>query len=231
MPGRNSVVQVCDRSMAGMWHLCSMWHYAPCIGQQLEREGPRAAPEPDELDRSLVPVARPIQEHPMQHTSRVRLLVPIDGSVLSMHAVDYAAHVIDRGEIVLLHVAGIPPEYLEHPGGNTPEEERELEAEVSEQSRRYEADVRDEAEREIFDPARARLRSVRGKDDLAVRSVLITEASPDPALAIAAEARSDHYDAVVVGRNGHSGILGVLLGSTSMKLVQHLKSTPIWLIP
>lgn len=162
----------------------------------------------------------------------MRLLVPIDGSDLSMHAIQHVARVVHRGEIVLFHVTGIPPRLLEHRGAETNAQERQLERQVAEQSREYEEEeIRPRVERELFRPAESRL--LRDKDRGAVRvtSKIVTEASPQPAMAIITEAEAGEYDAVVVGRHGHSGVERFVLGGTASKVVHHLQKTPIWLVP
>jgi nucleotide-binding universal stress UspA family protein len=161
----------------------------------------------------------------------MRVLIPIDGSVLSMRAVDHAARFIHEGEVVLLHVAGIPPQLLEHGGASRDEEERELECQVGEQCRRYRQEILPAIEREVFLPAKERLvRGARGAN-LVVVTILAIDASFEPALSILAEAKQHPYDAIIIGRHGRTGLLQFLLGGTAAKLVHHIQTTPIWLVP
>jgi nucleotide-binding universal stress UspA family protein len=160
----------------------------------------------------------------------MRVLIPIDGSALSMRAVDYAARFIHEGEVVLLHVAGIPPQLLEHGGATRDEEERELECQVGTQCRQYRQEILPAIERDVFTPAKERL--VRGGGaKLNVVTVLAIEASVEPALSILTEVKQRPYDAIVMGRHGRTGLLQFLLGGTAAKVVHHLQTTPIWLVP
>lgn len=161
----------------------------------------------------------------------MRILIPIDGSSLSLRAVDHVARVVHEGEIVLFHVTGIPPELLEHRGGNTPAEERELEHEVGEGSRKFREQIRPIIERDVFGPAKELLRYVATDGKLNVQTLLATEPSSDVASDIIAEAEQGGYDAVVVGRHIHPGIMHFVLGGTASKVVHHLKTTAIWLVP
>ena len=161
----------------------------------------------------------------------MRILIPIDGSPLSLRAVDHVARVVHEGEIVLLHVTGIPPELLEHRGGDTPAEERELEHEIGEGKHNFREQIRPIIERDVFGPAKEVLRYVATNGKLTVQSLLATEPSSDAASEIIAEAEQGRYDAVVVGRHIHSGIMGFVLGGTASKLVHHVKTTAIWLVP
>jgi nucleotide-binding universal stress UspA family protein len=161
----------------------------------------------------------------------MRILIPIDGSSLSMRAVEHAASFVHEGEVVLFHVAGIPPELVEHRGGETPAEERMLEHEVGEEARRFREEIQPRIDREIFGPAKEQLLGGKEHHHLRVRTVLATDPCSDPAPAIIAEADGGDYDAVVIGRHGRSGVMKFLLGGTASKLVHHLQTVPIWLVP
>lgn len=161
----------------------------------------------------------------------MRILLPIDGSPLSLRAVDHVARVVHEGEIVLFHVTGIPPELLEHRGGDTPAEERELEHEIGEGARNFREQIRPIIERDVFGPAKELLRYRATDGKLKVQTLLATEPSSDAASDIIAEAEQGRYDAVVVGRHVHSGIMHFVLGGTASKVVHHLKTTAIWLVP
>jgi nucleotide-binding universal stress UspA family protein len=161
----------------------------------------------------------------------MRILVPVDGSDLSFHAVDYVARALEKGEVVLLHVTGIPPSLLEHRGGSTEEEERELEHSVAERSLRYEKEIMPEMEREIFRPAEERLQRARSGRRFEVRRKLVTQPTLQPAVAIIDEAHAEDYDAVVVGRHRRSGITRFFIGGTASKVVHHLQRTAVWVVP
>lgn len=161
----------------------------------------------------------------------MRILVPIDGSALSMRAVEHVARFVREGEVVLLHVAGIPPELIEHRGAQRSEEERALEHEVGEGARRFREEIRPRIESEVFGPAKERLSRGAREGELRVRTLLATDPSPDPTPTILAEAERERYDAVVIGRRAHSGIMSFRLGGTASKVVHHLHDTPIWLVP
>jgi nucleotide-binding universal stress UspA family protein len=161
----------------------------------------------------------------------MRILIPIDASELSLRAVEHVARFAHQGEVVLLHVAVVPPELLEHRGSGKAEQERELEHEVGEAARSFREQIRPEIECEVFGPAKDRLTRGRKPGDLSVQTLLVTEASSDPALTIIEVAGQGGYDAVVIGRHGRSGIMRFVLGGTASKLVHHLQTTPIWLVP
>jgi nucleotide-binding universal stress UspA family protein len=137
----------------------------------------------------------------------------------------------DECEIVLFHVTGIPPELLEHRGGNTPAEERELEHEIGEESRDFREQIQPIIERDVFGPAKQLIHYRATTRKLSVQTLLATEPSSDSASDIIAEAEQGGYDAVVVGRHVHSGIMRFVLGGTASKVVHHLKTTAIWLVP
>jgi nucleotide-binding universal stress UspA family protein len=137
----------------------------------------------------------------------------------------------DECEIVLFHVTGIPPELLEHRGGNTPAEERELEREIGEEGDEFRAQIRPTIERDVFGPAKEMLHFRAMTRKPSVQTLLATSPSSDAASDILAEASRGGYDAVVVGRHVHSGIMHFVLGGTASKVVHHLKTTAIWLVP
>jgi nucleotide-binding universal stress UspA family protein len=160
----------------------------------------------------------------------MRLLVPIDGSDLAMRALEHVARFVGEADVVLLHVAGMPPELLEHPGGETPAEESSLERKLSEESRRYREEITPVIQREVFEPATRRLvRTAKGA--IRVRVLLAIGPSSDTALNIITEAERGGYDAVVIGRHARSGVMRVLLGGTASKVVHQLQTIPIWLVP
>lgn len=131
-----------------------------------------------------------------------RLLVPVDGSVLSMAAAFKAVLLARRlaARLVAFHaipvyqypvyLGGIPFEYPSEAG--------------------YETQCRDIAARYL-----ALVAKVAGEQGLSVRTCL--EFNSEPAHAIVAAAQAEHCSLIFMGSHGRSGMSRLFLGSVALK--------------
>ncbi|NHX37739.1 MULTISPECIES: universal stress protein [Halolamina] len=127
-----------------------------------------------------------------------RVLVPIDGSEMAEHALEYALETHPEAEITVLHIAGAPSAMMGASVGLA------LESDIEEAA--------EERAAEIFDGAReiADSHGVEIETDVSWGS---------PAKAIVNHA--DGFDVVVIG--SHSGTLAdrLIVGNVAQKVVQH----------
>jgi nucleotide-binding universal stress UspA family protein len=146
------------------------------------------------------------------------LLLPIDDSQPTERAIDFVAREVPDAEVTLLHVAGIPPRLIEHPGAEDPKREAHLEAKKSFEMQRYEKEEKKLDPETIFRSAEERL----ARAGLRVHRKLLTEAHPDPARTIIDEARDGHYDRVVLGHHHHGKVGAWLLPSVAEDVTDEL---------
>lgn len=159
------------------------------------------------------------------------ILVGVDGTELSLRAVEHVARVMSRGQVVLCHVAPIPPRVLEHRGAESPGKEQRLERETADESRDYRQDIEQVIERDIFRGARERFSSQAPDPQVELRTLVLTEPHQQVAEALVGEARSRRYDALVIGWNQQGALGRLLQGSVSSKLSDSLRECPLWLVP
>ncbi len=128
-----------------------------------------------------------------------RVLVPFDGSPGSRKALEKAvllAHFGDA-EITALWVDEDVPRYA--PGVGVVEEEPEVRAEE-------------------FSPLKAHVEAVAKEKGLAIK---IDCGVGHAAQTILRYAQENGFDVIVIGQSGHSGAWGMLLGSTTARVVDH----------
>lgn len=127
-----------------------------------------------------------------------RVLVPIDGSEMAEHALEYALETHPEAEITVLHIAGAPSAMMGASVGLA------LESDIEEAAEERAAEIFDRA-REIADSY-----GVEIETDVSWGS---------PAKVIVNHA--DGFDVVVVG--SHSGSLAdrLIVGNVAQKVVQH----------
>jgi len=135
----------------------------------------------------------------------VRILVPVDGSTGSEHALDALSALFDleSAEITLLHVI----ETLWLPASSPAEGESDAEARENNQ---FTAELRREAE-ELLQDARARVLPLHPGVTSLIREGL-------PANEILSEADQGGYDLIVVGANASEDMKHSVLGSVSSKV-------------
>lgn len=161
-----------------------------------------------------------------------RVLVALDKSELALHVVEHVASMMHQGEVILCHVAGVPPRVLEHPGAEDPARERQLEHETGQASRAHRAHVAGELERDLLEPAKQRLhdRSPPGAE-VSVQTRILTEPHGRVAEALLSELEVGEYDALAVGWDERSPLAELLDGSVSSKLARRVRPVALWLVP
>jgi nucleotide-binding universal stress UspA family protein len=140
----------------------------------------------------------------MQHK---RLLIAIDDSDASAHAVRYVADIIGPQQnywVCLWHVpAPIPPRLLEHGGSEGPTEERQLGAALDKAQAAW-VEKADRASEAVFRRARAVLQRTR----LPAQAIVTQAATPVPGqdldTCILEAARQHECGTIVVGRASFS---------------------------
>lgn len=135
-----------------------------------------------------------------------RVLVPVDGSLASMRAVDNARQLVEEGsakEVTLLHVALNPRDVILVEGFYTrldfPQFQEELMEKVNESAQ------------QILDKAKERL----GPD----LPVTVRLENGPAAETICEIAEKGHYDLIIIGNRGLNRLQRLLLGSVSGKVI------------
>ena len=161
-----------------------------------------------------------------------RVLVALDRSELALHVVEHVARVVQQGEVVLCHVASIPPQLLEHPGAEDPERQRQLEHEAGEARRAYYAQLAGELERDLLEPAKRRLheRAPPGAE-VSVQTRVLTEPHAQVTEVLLGQLEAGEYDALAVGWHERSPLAALLDGSVSSKLARRVRPVALWLVP
>ncbi|MGD8393913.1 MAG: universal stress protein [Candidatus Eiseniibacteriota bacterium] len=162
-----------------------------------------------------------------------KLLVALDDAESSSRVIEHVAGQIAAcpdAEITLLHVDEVPPALAEHGGAESPEEEHEKQQRQDADRQAWRRETAARLDRELFGPARERLRRAAGGDRAAVNVKLVTESETDAARTIVDEARGGGYDIVVLGRTGKSELRERLLGSTTSSVLDHLECCTLWVV-
>lgn len=139
-----------------------------------------------------------------------KVLVPVDGSLASMRAVDTARQLVEEGsakEVTLLHVTLNPRDVILVEGFYTrldfPQFQEELMEKVN------------EIAQQVLDKALERL----GTE---VQAVIRLENGP-AADTICEIAEKDHFDLIIIGNRGLNRLQRFLLGSVSDKVTSHAR--------
>ena len=135
-----------------------------------------------------------------------KMLVPTDGSELSLKAVHGAIDLAKRLGSSLVGMTVCEPYPLPHMARHTP-----IESHVH-----YEERVHQEAEARLVPLAEAAKAA-----GIAVTTVVVSSNSPYEAIIQAAEAQG--CDSIVMSSHGRRGISGLLLGSETQKVLTHSK--------
>jgi len=152
-----------------------------------------------------------------------KILIAVDGSHASNHAVDYVGlmegSVIKQLTVTLFYVMNPIPPYLRREGQkDTAAYNRLVKLQKANQ---------EEAAR-VMEEARGRLaRHGMQEEHIQVKTVPRTA---DAARDILFEAEQGLYDAVVLGRRGLSKAQELILGSVTNKVVQHAERLPLWIV-
>jgi nucleotide-binding universal stress UspA family protein len=162
-----------------------------------------------------------------------RVLLAVDGSDSSEHAVRYAGHVlapIPDCPITLFHVLrGIPPELLEHGGRETAEAEERADEELRRQREAW-LDSEREAEYPVLARAREALEQegvAAGRIEVKLAKHLTEQSVPKQILKAA---RSCGCDTVVLGRHALSPLEKLFAGSVADQVVQNAEGLTVWIV-
>lgn len=169
-------------------------------------------------DAGLGPVASGVVAHAlgpvlvgraMRSEEGLRILIPVDGSAASFHAVRTVDELCDlnAAEVCLMHVAETPWVQLGLEGDWESSSEEEIES--------SEAGV---FEKELVDEGEALIEEARGllRHERVLVSSRIEEGSP--ANEILAEAERGQYDLVVLGATGNRDLKHQMMGSVSSRI-------------
>jgi nucleotide-binding universal stress UspA family protein len=151
-----------------------------------------------------------------------KIVIPIDGSVHAMEAVDYASRmteVIPRLRFVLLHIQPPLSQYLTEEARKKTKARLELETLI----RKNEAKAR-----EILEKTAQRM--IRKNVDAAHIEQVTRPRQTGVADDILALGLAQAYDAILVGRRGASYLREWLMGSVTANLVENAKVTPVWVV-
>jgi nucleotide-binding universal stress UspA family protein len=159
--------------------------------------------------------------------------VALDGSEATDRVIEHVAGQIAAcpdAEITLFHVGEVPPSLAEHGGAESPEEEHQKQRRQDADRDAWRQETGSRLDRELFGPARDRLRRAAGGDRVAVKTRLATESEADAARKIIEEARGGDYDVVVLGRTGKSELRERLLGGTTWAVLDGLECCSLWIV-
>ena len=140
------------------------------------------------------------------------ILIPTDGSALSLKAVKAGARLARelKAKVTALYV--IPP-YMP-PSGTEAIVYAELYS-----PKKYEADMRKHADKSL-----AKVKAAAATHDVVVTTTSVIERTPWEGIINAA--RSKKCDLIVMASHGRRGLAGILLGSETTKVLTHSK-TPV----
>jgi nucleotide-binding universal stress UspA family protein len=138
-----------------------------------------------------------------------KVLVPVDGSVNSLHAVDVVIKQIGEGRDLDVHLLNVQPHVL------TGHARAYLSKEMVDEYYRDEADKAMNPAKERFDKAGVKYTETR----------LVG----NPAESIARYARTNACEVIVMGSRGLGAVQGMLLGSVASKVL-HLVDVPVTLV-
>jgi len=160
----------------------------------------------------------------------MRILLAVDESENSRRVVQYVGSLLGRTSdvvVTLFHVLKpMPRGLLEHGGSENPAAEAQLSVQLRDEQKTW---IRKERESECgvlkeacetleqagFDLSQVEVKY--GHDDDIARSIL-------------EEARSGHYDTIVVGRQGISRIKRIFGGGTTDHVLRDAKGFAIWVV-
>ncbi|NGZ08628.1 MAG: universal stress protein [Nitrospira sp. LK70] len=160
----------------------------------------------------------------------IRILVAIDGSKDSIRAVNYVGRLLRSTpgvSVTLFHVLNpLPPVFREHGGSENPDREEQLGKQLRKdrktwyrKEQKLESKILSKAqhmlERSGFPASRIRLKF--GYDDDIVETILD-------------EARKGHYQTIVVGRHGVSGLKKLFFGGITRRLLQQAAGCAVWVV-
>lgn len=160
----------------------------------------------------------------------MRILVAVDGSKASMRAVKYVGRLLrftSGVSVTLFHVLNpLPPVLREHGGSEDPIREEQL-------GRQLRKDRKDwyRKEQKLESPILSKAsRALESMGFRASRVHLKFGYEEDVAGTILRETRKGHYDTVVVGRRGVSGMKKLFFGRITRRLLQQASGCAVWVV-
>lgn len=160
----------------------------------------------------------------------MRFLLAVDESENSHRAARYVGSLLRRTPdvaLTLFHVLKpMPRELLEHGGSEDPVAEAQLSVQLHDEQ---EAWVRKERESECHVLKKARETLTQSGFDTS-QVALRYGHEDDVARNILEEARSGHYETIVVGRHGTSRVKRLFGGGVTDQLLRDAKGVAIWVV-
>ena len=157
------------------------------------------------------------------------LLIAVDDSEATARALIYVASIIGRRRDVrlhLLHVAPIPPEFLEFGGSENPQAEENREAELAKSRLGYLEDLA----QAVFARAQATLDQAGVPAGAVETHVLTTIDGEDLIQNLLEAARTNACDTIVVGRQSHFWLRELVQRHLADELVRQGEGFTVWVV-
>ena len=157
------------------------------------------------------------------------LLIAVDDSEATARAVTYVASIIGKRRDVrlhLLHVASIPPEFLEFGGSENPQVEEHRETELAKSRLGYLEDLA----QAVFARAQAPLVHAGVPAGAVETHVLTTIDGGDLIQKLLEAAQTNTCDTIVVGRQSHSWLRELVQHHLADELVRQGEGFTIWVV-
>jgi nucleotide-binding universal stress UspA family protein len=151
-----------------------------------------------------------------------KFLIAVDDSIYSKNAIKYACNIfasLKEAHFTLFHVQPMISEYLLDEAKNDLAAEAELKRMINKNT---------EAGKNLLQKYKEEMIRL-GVADQHIDSITLPR-TLGLAKDILKYSAGDTYDAIIIGRRGLSGLQEVIMGSVSANVVEHSKSTPVWLI-
>lgn len=153
---------------------------------------------------------------------RKKILIALDSSIQSHHAMDYALQLAERVkeiDFVLINIQPIISQYLLEDALKSPKSKKELE-EVYENNKIKSQHLLEECKK------RMTLKGIHS-DCIEIKTHPRVDSISGDLLNTASVGS---YDAILVGRRGISGLQELLMGSVTSSLLAKADTTPVWVV-
>lgn len=151
-----------------------------------------------------------------------KFLIAVDDSIHSKNAIKYACNIsasLKETNFTLFHVQPMISQYLVDEAKNDLAAEAELKRIINKNTEAGESLLQKYKDEMIrLGVAEQDIDSITLPRSLGLAKDILKYSS------------SDIYDAIIIGRRGLSGLQEAIMGSVSANVVEHSKSTPVWLI-